>query len=483
MKRMITLRKRRIRDVGLLLALCFLVLLGCTREELQSIFAELQGLVSPLPSPSPTTPVLRTPTPSPTPMPTATPAPSDLMLRFWVPDFLSPYHEETGAAILGEQVSGFVRMSSGVQVEVLTKKATGAGGLYDLLSNAAGVAPAIVPDLIVLNHEDLLAAVGDGLVQPLDDFLPPDAGYFDAALADVQTAEALWAFPYVAHAEQMAYRSTVTTTPPLTWTAVLSDGFSLVLPGGTQDGLSSDFLLSMYVGAGGRTVDDTGQVTLDRDVLERVYAFLLEARDAGLLDPEQALALQDTAACWQLFQAGEVTLTPVSVGTYWHAYLNASVGEGAAATTATPEVEGPEPGTEGAAGLPSDVLPSWAPTPLGNPVTVLRAWGLVVVTDDPARQKATLELVRWLVSAQQMGELTREAALVPTRRLAVESWQLPADEESFVLQLLSNSIAVPQAGADLVIHRALQSGLVAILEGEAASADAAASQALTSLRR
>ncbi|MBN1250162.1 MAG: extracellular solute-binding protein [Anaerolineae bacterium] len=482
-----TFKGPRLKHSLLAVALCCTFLMGCSVEAVSSWVEELQRIISPLPSPAPTLAPTSTPVSTPTLEPTATPASSTLALRFWVPDFLDPAAsagegapDATGAGVLRGQVADFARMSPVVQVEMLVKKASGAGGLYDLLSTAYGVAPSIVPDLLVLGRQDLLAAAGAGLVQPLDAYLPPDAAYFEAALSDMQTPEGLWAFPYVATAEQMAYRSTVTTTAPVTWTGVLSNSFSLVLPGTTQDAVSTDMLLAMYIGAGGRTVDTNGQATLNRSVLEQMYAFLLDAQTAGLLNPEQALALDDTEACWEVYQQGGASLAPVPVGTYWRAYLNMPA-ENEAAPTPEPAAE--ETATPAPVSLPADTLPTWVPTVSGQPVTVMRTWGLAIVTQDPARREVVLELLRWLVSAQQMADLTQSLGLTPTRRQAVQAWDLGPEEQDFVLQLLSNAVTAPDAGADLAVRRALQAGLIAILQGEATTPDAAASQALTSLRR
>jgi len=309
------------------------------------------------------------------------------------------------------------------------------------------------------------------LIQPLDDYMPSDAGYFPTALEAMTTEEGLWAFPYVAKAEQMGYRAAVTATAPITWTAVLSQSYSLVLPGAPSDGLASDALLSMYIGAGGRVADDKGQPTLDRAVLERVYGFILDLQQVGLLDAEQLLGLTDTASCWTALLEGQAQLAPVSVSAYWNPRL--------AALSGTDESLAPEvPVT------PTDVvLPTWVPTESGAPVTILHTWGLAVTTDDPVRKEAALELVRWLVSAQRMADLTRTASLVPTRHQVVATWELPPDEEAFIITLLESSVSPPPTNAESAVRRALQTGLTTILQGDAVTADVSASQALADLRR
>jgi ABC-type glycerol-3-phosphate transport system substrate-binding protein len=199
-------------------------------------------------------------------------------------------------------------------------------------------------------------------------------------------------------------------------------------------------------------MDQGGQATLDRTSLERVYAFFGEMRDQGLLDAEGALGLADAAACWSLYQTGIGQLTSVPVGQFWQETREGS-------------------------------LPSWVPTEEGDPITILHTWGLAVVTQDPARQEVSLGLIRWLVTAQHMAELTRAAQLVPTRVQAIDAWALSPDESAFLKTLLSSSESALPPTVDSTVRRALQAGLTALLQRDVSSPESAASFALTYLRR
>ena len=412
------------------------------------------------PTGQPTATPASTPTPAPTATPemTATPASQILTLQFWVPEFLNPDADTAVAEVLNAQVRNFADTSPNVDVQISAKKDTGAGGILNLITTAAEVAPTVLPDVILLNQYDLVAAADAGLILPMDDALPSDSGYFATALGAVTTTQGLWAFPYVAEAEQMAYSPIVSETAPISWTAVLSGSYQMLFPGAPPDGIADDALLAMYLGSGGRVVDQGGQATLDRTSLEYVYGFFWEMRDAGLLDTETVLGLPDAAACWARFQEGAGQLTPVPAGTYWLASGSANV----------------------------DVRPSsptWVPTAQGSPMTILHTWGLAIVTDDPARREVALGLIRWLVSAQHMADLTRAAEMVPTRRQAIEAYSLSPEATDFLNELLANSVQVLSPAVDQTVRRALQAGLTALLLQDVVSPEAAASQALTNLRR
>ncbi|MGC9350329.1 MAG: extracellular solute-binding protein [Anaerolineae bacterium] len=395
---------------------------------------------------------LSTPTATPPSEATATPAPRVITLDFWVPAFLSPYQETPGGDVFDEQLSGFSSFAPDVQVRVTVKKDQGAGGLYDLLSAASEVAPSVMPDLLILNQHDLIKAAEAGLIQPLDDVFFSEADYFPTALDSVRTLDGLWGLPFVARADQMAYREGIAATAPLSWTAVLTSSYSMLFPALPGEDLASDTLLSIYIGAGGQVQDQNGQATLERNSLENVYTFFLEMTEGGLLNAEQALSLADATACWNLYQEGIGQLTPVPTGTFW-----------------------PNP--------PEGTSPAWAPTANGMPVTVLHTWGLAVVTEEPAYREAAVELALWLSSANRMAELTDAAEMVPTRREAIENWALAPEDVAFLSRLLSSSVPALPPSVDTTVRRSLQSGLIALLEREVETAEGAASQALTNLRR
>ena len=479
---------------------CLLLLAGCTW------LADLPLTLPGNPTATPESPPAPGATPTVTetvmtpvtvaPVPTGAQDTQTLALQLWVPDFLDPNAETAAAEVLAAQVDSFLDVTNDVQVQVVAKSDTGAGSLYSLISSAYAVAPSILPDVVVLGQYDLIAAADAGLVQSLSSALPADAGFFPTALSALTTQQGVWGFPYVAKAEHMAYSAdagpmaeavptteaegtpeavqtagatgmAITSTLPVSWTNVISGSYQMLLPAGPADGLAGDTLLAIYLGSGGRVTDQNGQPALDRSSLERVYSFLGAMRDNDLLDAEVALGLPDAAASWALYETGVGQLTPVPAGAYWQSVVGQTSGE------ETPAVQR----------RASATLPSWAPTASGDPIIVLKVWGLAVITQDPARREAALGLARWLVSAQHMADLTFAAALVPTRKAAVEAWPIEPEGAAMLTKLLANSVPALPPTVDSAVRRALQTGLTALLQSDATTPEAAAGQALTALRR
>jgi ABC-type glycerol-3-phosphate transport system substrate-binding protein len=408
------------------------------------------------PTAAPATPERPAATLTPTPSPTPTPQPSTqgMTLELWVPELLSPYEDSDLSEAFAAQLDSFTSSYSyrGLQLNVTVKRGTGTGGLYNLLTTASEVAPSILPDLLVLNQHDLLLAAAEGILQPVGAELSSPADYYTATLDSVRDSDGLWAFPYLARADQMAYRQGITETAPITWSAVLSGSYSLLFPAGSPEGLAGDALLQIYLGSGGRVMDQAGLPSLDRASLERTYGFFLDLRRAGLLDAERALTMPNAAASWSAYEEGAGHLSPVPFGQFW-------------------------------ANVPEDTRPAWAPTEEGDPITLFYTWGIAVVAQDPVRRDAALLLAKWLVAADHMAAVARAAELAPTRHSAVVAWGLSSEDVLFADALLSHGVAALPPTIDTPVRRALQAGLVALLQDEADTPESAASIALMVLRR
>ncbi len=412
---------------------------------------------SPLPAPT------ATPEPSPSPSPTATPVRGLITLNLWAPDFLDPYaeqpeqeaedenSEETDTPILNEQLTTFNHRHQDMQVQVTVKKATGPGGLYHLLSTAADAAPAVLPDLIILNPTDLRAAIQEGHVKPLPVALPED-DYFPFALTGQTEVTRSYGFPYVVQADHMVYRPGVSATPPLTWTSVLSKGYTMLWPAAPPDKLADDALLAAYLGAGGTVVDENGDPTLERENLETLYDFFFQLMKRDQIDPERLLDLSDATACWEAYQERAAHVSPAPAGRYW-------------------------------ADPPANTQPSWVPTPGGDPAGIAHVWTIALVTTDPARQAAAMTLAQWLTAPEQMALLTRSIERLPPRPKAVQLWGLLPEEAAFLAEFLSAASPPLPASVDRPVRRALQAGLRALLTGEVETPTAAATHALGNLRK
>lgn len=161
--------------------------------------------LSPVFAPSTTPQSTATTTPEPTEVPTG---PRTLVI--WWPEPLAPRENADAAEVLSEQISAFERAYGDVQVQFRLKLARDTGGIMQTLRAASGgIAPGALPDLTLIRREDLLAAAQAGLIQPIEDEIPP------AFLGDLYTAgvelgqvnRQLYGIPYMLDVQHMAYRN------------------------------------------------------------------------------------------------------------------------------------------------------------------------------------------------------------------------------------------------------------------------------------
>ncbi len=433
-----TLRSNRPQWPALLLTT--IILVGCAS-------------LAPTPPSVPATPTPQQPTPTPTPTPTPEPTPLITTLELWLPQELDPYGENEGAEILAGQLSEFNRTYPDVQVEVVVKKAHGRGGLVDFMRTARDAAPAVLPDLVVLDASDLETVRRAGLAQPLDELLPSsviEAQFpFASAMgrAEGRTVGTLLGVDM----QHLAYRPALFETTPLTWTQVISAEVPFLFPAGGIDAQINDATLIQYLGAGGRLVDADGNPSLDEEVMFDVFTFYTECITQTVIAPLDLLDLTHVDQAWERFKAGEGGMTAVRANRYW--------------------LEEDE--TMAAAAIP---------TKDGQAISIARGWALAMVTEIPERQDLALLLIDWLTTPERSALWTQTAGYLPATPDVLELWTVTEADRSWLHALLEGAVPPPRPALKEVIGAPMQRALESLLRGEQTPEEAAAS-AIEELRR
>ncbi len=407
------------------------------------------------PSPAPT-PTATSPTsPLPTATPTVTPVPPQPLMTtlvLWVPEDLSPYVETEAGALLAQRLEAFNQSQADVQVETLVKKAHGRGGLLDFLRTASVAAPSVLPDLIVLDLEDLRVAAQAGLLQPMDEVLPAglaeDQYPFAAELGRVEGQT--MGVPLGVEVEHAAYWPALFAAPPLTWTAVVSAGVSFVFPAGGQDGNVNDTTLIEYLGAGGRLTDAEGNPSLDEEPLLAMLDFYAQAAAAGVVSPSVTLSITGTEGCWEALLNGQAGIAAVNSRRFWTA----------------PDL-----------GLAPAPLPSRS----GRVITLARGWMVSLVTADPNRQEQAMELLAWLLAPEGYGPWTQSLGYLPTTRSGLASWTIDGSGRAVLEALLEGAQASPPQSVREAVGPVLQEAVETVLTGQRTPTEAAR-QAVKSLQ-
>jgi ABC-type glycerol-3-phosphate transport system substrate-binding protein len=302
-----------------------------------------------------------------------------------------------------------------------------------------------MPDVIVLSHVDLRAAAQGGLLYPLDTLLPEElaANRFPFASALGEVDGRTMGITFAAHMQHLAYRPTLFSSPPLTWTDVISSPAPLIFPAGREDNVS-DFTLIQYLAAGGHLLDGEGGALLEEEPLTEVLSFYEQAVAADVISPTVVLGVGENVGCRDVLTDSQVGMAAVDSHCYW--------------TQLQDEV----------AFLP-------LPTPDGQALSLAEGWSMaLVVTPDPGRQEPALRLMEWLLAPEHLGPWTQSEGYLPGTLDGLETWDVPAEERAILEALLEGAVPVPDPTIRTVVGSPLQAAVEAVLRGRRSPAEAAA---------
>ena len=401
------------------------------------------------PTPAPAEPTGPASSPQPTAAPTdAGPAePSVITLTIWTTEVFSPTQSIAEGQILAQQVAAFEASHSDIQIEFVLKKPYGKGGILDYLVTTSAVVPELLPDLILIDIDELGAAVQAELAYPLDSLIPPDlTGDLYPFARNACTYEGqLYGLQYWADLDHLAYSTGEMTVPPSSWPGVLSNPGPYLFPAGGQAGLVNDDFLVQYLAFQGNISEEApDDQLLDQDSLTAVLQFYQDGASQGIFPPE-VLDYQSTDDSWEAYLAGEGTLAHVNS----HRYLTDRALVQSTAAAPIPTINGP-----------------------GS--SIGQGWALAVTTPEPARQALAAEFVTQLMSPEINSAWNLATSHLPTRQQALANWD-PSDGYTRLLQqLLAAAQRRPHLDNYTQVAAALQQAVEAVLTGALPPEEAAA---------
>ena len=259
----------------------FLFLAGCA--DLASL------LTTPTPASSPestTTPLISTPD-----TPTLPAVVEPRILRVWLPPGFDPNADSNSAQLLRQRLADFQASQRGLRIEVRIKAADGKGGLLNSLTVTSIAAPDALPDLIALPRGDLESAASSGLLRPIDGLstLLDDPNWYPFARDMGHIQNIGYGLPFAADALVLIHRPTLEIH---SWQDILSTKEPLLFPADTSQQLA---LLSIYVSAGGKLINEQGLPMLEEQPLTSTLTLLHDGLEAGTFLPS-SLEASDTPA-------------------------------------------------------------------------------------------------------------------------------------------------------------------------------------------
>jgi ABC-type glycerol-3-phosphate transport system substrate-binding protein len=389
-----------------------------------------------------------TPTPAVPPPPSVTPsptparldfAPADNQLVLWLPPFGAPLDDTRGGAVLAAAFRQFERDHAGVRIDAHVKAEHGPAALRAYLRSAQQVAPAILPDLMLIDTQELWQVAELGLVPALAPDEVRSDGFYAFAPAAVTYRDQVFGIPYAVDIALAAYDPARLLAPPRTWNDVLTGDAWLLFPTGGDTDASLVSLLQ-YMGAGGELPAESARATPAG--LEAFFEFLAAAQQAGLIPPE-VVDLATFDAVWRAYLAARPEIVTLVIAGFRQ----------------TAEAGG-------------EVALAPVPTRNGERATVAATWAFAVLTPEPERRRLALALVDALLAVEVQGNWSRQAQRLPSRPEALTVWPAGNGQTAFLSEQLTAAVALPNGHAFADFVSDLQTAQSELLRGDL-SVDAA----------
>jgi ABC-type glycerol-3-phosphate transport system substrate-binding protein len=420
-----------------LLVVCLFALSGCdTPPQLQANFTEIPATPTSQLNLTPTVPV--------------SPVEAQLQtLVVWIPEDLLPVDNEAAAALLEAQVRDFEAQYENVRVEIRRKRVREAGGIISTLRAASAVAPGALPDLTLLEHNDLLNAARNNLIQPLEGWIPSSiiSGLHENALRQGFFDDQLYGLAYTLDVLLVAYRPEVDAPSRWTFDNFLDSRLSFVFPAGSASGVNPVFLLQ-YFSAGG-TLPVDGVVTLNENALLETLRFYEQAVAEEAVEPQ--------------------VLNYMTFDDYRSAFVEGAVDAGVVDVTGFSELR-----------QDMEVRSGAIPSAEGTSTTFLTGWMWCLVSTDTERQTLAAQFMSWMMDANRQGEYAQALGMLTSQPEAQRRHPIPGIDNRLIDELLDNAVIPLEQSASPVVMRAMQNALIAVLNGEM-SAEEATRQAVQQL--
>lgn len=375
--------------------------------------------------------------PGNTDAPTLEPAVIDLTV--WAPEDLSPFASVGGDA-LGKQVADFEHEHSNVHVIYKLKAAQGKGGLVDFVLQVNELVPAQLPDVVLVESQELAPLVRAKLLQPLTREFP--AGVFLDLFTPAQTVATIDGvysnLPFVIEAEHLVYDTTRLSEPPATWDQVIESRTSFAF---AADNVKE--FLFYYLENGGVLPTDYA-ARLSPGILETVLTYYQSLRREQLM-PDAAINAKTPGDAMSLYVNGQVAMAQVNARDYIEKRaILANTGFAA------------------------------IPTQDGRTTTPVTLWTFAILTQDPPRQKAAVQFLAWMNDPTRIAEWARIARRIPARKTAYAASVQPQAYAEFLWDCLENGIVAPSNVSQQPFVDSLQGAIRAVLRGQLSPQVAAA---------
>ncbi len=380
--------------------------------------------------------------------PESTITPGIQNITIWIPPQFDPSQKNEAAQSLNKLFTDFMTNNPNIKITLRIKSTSGDGSALNTMTAAKNAAPDVIPTLVMLNKEDLEAAVQKGLVYPITTtlFSEAESWYSYASQASVIN-NTVYGIPVAGDALVLAYRPSKTGAAMTDWPDILSRGLRIAFVPSSSDALFPTFI---YKSMGGKISNDQGQPWLDQTVLTDTLNFFLEGAQSGVFPPSLS-QIPDQTQSWQLFTEGTVYMIVSRFSSYKH-YLTTD--------------------------MAAIAMPGFDKTP-DYPMTDV--WSLAVSSSNPQVQEIAVKIAEMMAEPVFNDIWTHEAGYLPVRVSDHKTWENDPNLE-IVNEICPRASLIPNETILDAITPVLNEAVTNVIKSSAAP-DAAAEAAISKIKQ
>ncbi len=385
------------------------------------------------PTPAPQVTASVTPLESSTTEPTHTPG-SELggaiVLTVWLPPAFDTAGGNLSANMLLGRLAEFTEQHPQVRIETRLKAEEGTGGLLDSLLSAQAAAPLSQPDLVLLPHVQLQAAVQSRVLAPMTGLTTEHESddWYPFAQQMIAADGQAFGLPFAADALVVAYRPTAISDIPANWSALLEARRPLGLA--VADPWAQFTLAEL---SALQSESERSEFSFSQDQLTQLFEFYASAQERGIF-PFWLTQYQTYEQSWQAFTEGRV---PMVVAWTSKLFDTRNV----------------------------DISGAPLPTHNGEYFTLVKGWVWAISTPYPERVELVAELAEFLSTPEFIAQWSAAAGMLPPRASSLAAWS-PDAKQALASQIIADAAALPPQATLELWGTSLADAMVAILKQE-----------------
>lgn len=363
-------------------------------------------------------------------------------VTIWLPAALYPALASEPNLLLQQALAADRAVDPALTSEFVIKADEGQASLMNYLRSAQRVAPSILPDLILVDAQQLWQVAELGLLQPItlaDLELPGE--FYPFALEAVTINNRHYGAPYFTDLIHLVYEESEVASPPQTWAELLAAQQRFAFPGAGHGGYVDDWVLLQYLSAGGSLKSGD---PVNSDAILATFTALAEGKAQDIF-PAQITTLASANPLWTLLTSGNVDLASLPA----HYYL----------------------------GHQDDRLTyrfATLPTTSNETRTIGRVYAFALLTQNAERYQQAMTLLAHLYAAEVHDAWIVAGQWLPPDREMLAG-QMGEDEYThFLDQALAHAVALPSDRTFADFSKHLQQLVGEVLSGDLSPETAAA---------